>query len=334
MALLWTVLLLVGCGGPAGEAGREPVPPQAAALLGRAQQAYEQGAYVAALGLADSAAHHAPERPEIAFLKGLILRELLRYDEADAAFREALERDAAYRSARYNLGQNAFLRQRYREALRWYRAEERLLRDVLQRGEAGPKDRAALAVVLAQAGRSYALLGVADSARTAYRAALDLDTTHVAARAWLAELEREAGNLDAALAQARRVWRQAPGNPEYALLLAGTLLRAGRAEEALPLLQTAAQQQPWNREAVYQLGRALLTLGRTEEATRHLARVDTLEALRRRVSLAHLAVTQYPDDPARWEEYAMLLHQAGHRAEAVRAVRVARALRAQRGEKR
>jgi len=232
----------------------------------------------------------------------------------------------SYRSVRFNLGLIAFLRSAYREALRWYRDEERVLRRD-RSASASQARQASLSVVLAQIGRSYAQIGVADSARLAYGDALRADSTNASAHAWLAELDRDAGTFDVALIHARQSLAIEPNNPIYNLLLGTTLLRSGRAEDALPPLQAATRLQPWNREAVYNLGRALVALDRHDEAAGYLARADTLEILWGELGLVLRSIQLHPADAERWEEYAFLLNQAGNRAEAWKAMNVARYLR-------
>lgn len=320
--LLLLFVWQVGC-------ASEPAPPpdpRGMALLGQARQAYSQGAYADALALADSAAPFLPHRPEVPFLRGLVLAELYDYPASDAAYQQALARDPAYRSVRYNRGHNAFLQSAYREALRHYRDEEQLLRNALKQAPQTPTDRQALAAVLVQIGRTYARLTRADSARLAYDQALVVDSTNAQGYAWLAELDQEEGHLDAALANARRALAHAPRHPDYLLLVGTLLVQQGQPAEALPYLEQAVRARPWERSAHYNLWRALVATGQPEAAARHLARADTLESLRSQIALAHRSLLQNPQDTLRWENYAYLLYQAGREAESRQALNVLRFL--------
>ncbi|MDX1545860.1 MAG: tetratricopeptide repeat protein [Rhodothermales bacterium] len=295
-----------------------PMPPVAAQTLGEAQRAYSRQRFAEALALADSAAALAPQAPDPLFLKGRVLTDLNRFDAARAAFRAVLERDPEYRSARYHLGQVAFLQANYRDAVAWYQQEL----DALGRGEP-----AARAAVVLQQGRAYALLSVPDSAEAAYRQALRLDSTSARAHAWMAELAAAQGALDDALTHARQALRLDLEDEEARYLVGSLLVRTGRPEAALAPLEAVVRRRPWHEGAHYNLGRALLALGHEGEGNRHLALADSLQTLNAAIALAQLGTFQYPEDPARWGHLATVLQQAGRRAEAARALRIARALR-------
>jgi tetratricopeptide (TPR) repeat protein len=323
MIRIGLLLVLVGC---AAEPASPPPDPQGMTLLGQAQRAYRQGAYATALALADSAAPLVPQLAEVPFLRGLVLAELYDYAGSDAAYGHAIALNPAYRSVRYNLGHNAFLQNAYREALRHYRAEEHLLRDALKESPPAPADRQALAAVLLQIGRTYSRLTRADSARLTYEQALVVDTANAQGYAWLAELDQEAGQLDAALVHARHALAREPQHPDYQLLTGRLLVQMGRPAEALPYLEAVVGARPWERSAHYNLGRALVATGQAEAGARHLARADTLEGLRSHIALTHQGLIQNPDDTLRWENYAYLLYQAGREAESRQALHVLRYL--------
>ena len=326
-------LLLVGIGcGSSTEKQPRIMDPETAALLGRAQQAFRQGAYAQTISLADSAAVRSPELPDPWFLRGRALGELYRFDESDAAFEKVLTLAPNHRGAQYQMGHNAFLqssnsaRDGYRDALRHYDAEAAILRNALKEDGGREGDRDALATVLLQIGTTYHNINRPDSARLAYREALDLDSTLAKGYAWLAGVQQSEGELDEALANARRAATMAPDNPEYTLLVGALLNGLERYEEAVPYLTEATQKLPSNRIAVYTLGNALTASGNEDEGRRYLARADSMEILRARIEQAHMAIFHEPEDPIRWENYAFLLHQAGRVAEARRAVGVMRNL--------
>lgn len=300
-----------------------PLPPVAAQALAEAQRAYNRQRFAEALALADSAAALAPQAPDPLFLKGRVLTDLNRFDDARAAFRAVLDRDPEYRSARYHAGQVAFLQANYRDAVAWYQQEL----DVLGRDEP-----AARAAVVLQQGRAYALLNVPDSAEAAYRQALRLDSTSARAHAWMAELAAEQGALDEALTHARQALRLDPEDEEARYLVGSLLVRTGRPEAALAPLEAVVRRRPWHEGAHYNLGRALTALGHDGEGRRYLARADSLQALNAAIALAQLGTFQYPEDPARWRHLAALLQQAGRRAEAARALRTAQALSSATGD--
>lgn len=336
MLRVWlTILLLwgVGCATQV-EQEPEPIDPRGASLLGEAQRAYDRGAFAEALVLVDSAAHYESELPAVLYLRGLALTEMYRFDDSMEAFENVLSIDPDYPGTHFSMGNNAFLRgsfslaDTFRDAIRHYRAEETLLRDGLRNGTARAGDRQALAAVLLQIGQSYERLEVSDSARLAYRQALEVDSMHATGYARLAALEQREGRMEEALRQARRAVSLQPRSMDHKVLLGTMLVQEGRFEPAIPYLTEVAQREPWNRTAHYNLGRALLEVGRRDEGTAYLKRSDSLESLRMDTEVARMRVLHHPDDPIRWENYAHLLQQAGRRTEAVRAFNTVRYLEA------
>ena len=324
--LITLLLITAGC-----TAEKEKfVDPRGASLLGQAQAAHGRGALVEALALIDSAEQYVPELPMLHFMRGLVLGDFYRFDESREAFQRTLELDPAYRGAHFNLGNNAFLQSSFllqdsfRAALRHYESERDLLNGFIRRNAAREGDRVALSAVLLQIGQTYSRLDVADSARAAYEEALRLDSTNAKAYAWLADLQRSRGDLDGAYENARRAAKLETGNTEYLTLLGTLLVEKRDFEAAVAPLQAVAEKEPWNRTAVHNLGRALVGMGREEDGLPYLTRADTLETLRSQVQLAQMRVLQKPDDPVRWENYALLLQQSGRGAEARKAVNALR----------
>lgn len=325
--LCMLTLVVIGCGASTEQERRDD-DPRGTSLLGEAQQVYRSGAYAQTIQLIDSAATYIPDLPDLWFLRGLVLADLYRFDESDASFEKTLELDPNYRSVRFNMGHNAFhqsmyfTKDAYREALRHYRDEERLLRTIAEDGDVYDGDPRALAAVLLQIGTTYWNLDVADSAAHAYKQAIEVDSSTATAHAWLAGLQQESGDLEAALKSARRASATDPDNAEHRLLVGVLLRELGEFDEAVPHLEEAAQQAPWNRTAIYNLGQALLETGRTEDGKSFLSRADSLEELRSDIERSHVHIFQKPDDPIRWENYAFLLQQAGRLAEAREAIGV------------
>ncbi len=317
------LILMAGCTAGSGEDDltvterlRRTLPAQVGQFLREGQQALGMGQYTRALTLADSATTHAPDLADGYYLRGLALSSLYRFEAADTAFTQALLCDPQYHGAHFHLGNNAFFLGRNRDALRHYRAEREALGD----------DREARASVTLQVGRVYARLGVADSARTAYAEALALDSLNAQAYSWLAELEDDEGELEQALATARRALVLAPENLEYRYQVGALLFRTGQYEAALGPLETVVEKQPWHVGAHYNLGRTLTALGRADEGRRYLARTDTLQALQSEIVRAQFATTRNPTDAARWRTLAALLNRAGRTDEARRALTIARTL--------
>lgn len=325
-------LVASGCGSPA-KYERHDADPRGLSLVGEAQQAYRNGRYEQAISLIDSAAAYVPDLPDLWFLRGLVLADVYRFEASDSSFERTLRLDPLYRSARFNLGHNAFrqssyfAKDGYREALEHYRAEEALLREAAQGGSDQEEVEKALAAVLLQIGSTYWNLNLPDSALQAYRQAVGVDSLSARGYAWLAGAQRDYGDLHDALTNARRAAEIEPDNTEHRLLLGVILREAGDSEEAATHLKEAAAREPWNRTAVYNFGQALIETGRSDEGTMYLGRADSLETLRSEIERSHVRVFQSPDDPERWENYAVLLHHAGRVAEAQEAARVMRYLK-------
>lgn len=314
----WTLLgvVLAGMLGCNQEAARpaENLDPRAAQLVEQMQTAYDRGDWHTALALADSAEAMAPRLADIPFTRGLIFTRLKRYEEARAAYEQALDQDPTYRKAWYQLGHNAFLQRKYREALAFYNKEQTLVREAHRNGQAryGEQDRLALPAITAQIGRTYALLGVQDSARIAYEEALALDSSYAVAHAWLSELYENQGQLAQALHHAQRALEQNPQEVEYGYRVGVLLFQTGRVEEAALLLSAVVQQWPGHEGASYNLGRALMAMGREKEGQAMLDRVEEIQRLQEQALLAQRAVEVHPDDPQRWLNLARMMLQSGY----------------------
>ena len=108
-------------------------------------------------------------------------------------------------------------------------------------------------------------------ARKEFEEELVLDPTNARAAYELAELNRKAGELDAA----RKLFEQAvmhyPAFEHAQVGLGRTLIALGRPAEALPHLQAALKANPENEVAHYQVAQAYRALGNTPEQEKALA---------------------------------------------------------------
>jgi tetratricopeptide (TPR) repeat protein len=108
-------------------------------------------------------------------------------------------------------------------------------------------------------------------ARKAFEEELVLDPTNARAAYELAELNRKAGELDAA----RKLFEQAvthyPAFEHARVGLGRTLIALGRPAEALPHLQAALKGNPENEVAHYQVAQAYRALGNSPEQEKALA---------------------------------------------------------------
>ncbi|ARA94733.1 hypothetical protein AWN76_017275 [Rhodothermaceae bacterium RA] len=290
-----------------------PPPPAAARFLIEAQHAFRQGNWQVALALTDSAEHQAPPdhrafRADVAFLRGRIYGDLNQVDQAVAAYEQVLALDPTYRGARLNLGNLAFRRGRLREALTHYREELAVQDD--------PRVRVYM-------GHAYAELGRVDSARQAYEQALARNDSLAEAHIRLAVLLEDNGELEQALARARRALALKPNDPDYRYIAGNLLLQNGLLAEAEAELRRTIEQQPTHAKAHYSLSVALARQGRQDDAQRYLARVDSLRQLEESLDTFQRRTRLYPDDPAAWATYGYALYRAGRPADAIRPLQVA-----------
>jgi Flp pilus assembly protein TadD len=184
-----------------------------------------------------------------------------------------------------------------------------------------PEAQAALATLAWDRGRL-------DDARSAFRTALELDPSFLAASISLADLERSSGNEKAAEEILRRALLANPdaGPLQHALGL--SLIRQKQTAEAMPLLAEAAKNAPENPRFGYVLAVALHDTGKSAEArevlkatlVRHPYDRDTLMALLsyameaqsygEALDAAQRLVRLEPDRP----EFARLVEQLTKRA--------------------
>lgn len=318
--ILLFVALVLAAGCRAEQPAYAPVtdvPPRAVRFLDAAQAARATSDFATALALADSAVAVAPGWPAGFFRRGDLLTDLNQFAAADSDFVRVLALDPHYRGAWFKRGHLAVLQGRYEQAVAHYERE----RSLIEAGSGASHfyadvDRTALPNVLLQLGRANVLLGQPDAARRAYRASLDADSTRAQAWAWLAELDEEAGEQQAALAHFQRALTLEPFNLDYRYEVGRLLGGMDRAEEGLPLLGSVVRSQPWHAGATYNLGRVLLRLGEAAQARPLLARADTLQILQQEIDQALAAAYQQPSNPYRWMELGGLYIRSGRYDEA------------------
>jgi tetratricopeptide (TPR) repeat protein len=95
---------------------------------------------------------------------------------------------------------------------------------------------------------------------------------------YLAQIERDRGNLDEAVKALRTVIALEPGNTEAAALLGASLTQAGRPEEASAMLEAYARTREPDVEVLTAHAHALARSGRSREALAALARARELDS--------------------------------------------------------
>ena len=121
--------------------------------------------------------------------------------------------------------------------------------------------------------------GDAGEARKEFEAELALDPTNANAAYELAEMQRKAGELEAA----RTLFAQALSHyPTFEQALVGlgrTLVALGRPAEGLPHLQAALKGNPENEVAHFQAAQAYRALGNSADQEKELAEFNRLRSL-------------------------------------------------------
>lgn len=302
-----TVFLLVGCqAGQEQPTAREDEKAQAFLLQGT--QALQQHDFQAALAFADSVEKRTPRSADAPFLCGRIFTELNRLDEAEAAYRRALELRPDYPGVWHNLGNLALHRQQFDVAVARYR------RELAQHSSPVP---------WRGIGRAYVELGRTDSARYAFEQAIILDSTYVPAFIDLALLLERQGAFEQALQHVKAARRVSSEAMELKYLHGMLLVKTGRSEDAVDHLRLVVEQRPWHHAAHYQLGQALVRLGREEEARAMMERAEELRALQAQIEYLQHATRTQPVDPATYAALAAALTQAGRYTEALSAYKTA-----------
>lgn len=293
------------------EEQRRAANPLAPQFLIQAQDALSYRAFAAALALTDSAEHYAPELADVFFLRGVIQTEMRRYDLAEAAYRRVLALDPFYKGAWLNLGSVALRAGESRKALRCYEKE---------------MANYPSAAALHQMGRVYAKLGKPDSARIVYEQALSADSSFTTAYLRLAELYKEEGELDKALAYARRGLSLEPDNLNYQYFIGALLFSRGDLSAAVTQLERVVAKRPWHYWANYNLGQAFVRMNRAGEGKRYLAKAESLQVELKNIQDWENLVENNPDQLMLWVNYGEALRRAGRWEEAREAFQIALSL--------
>ncbi|MDE2731872.1 MAG: tetratricopeptide repeat protein [Bacteroidota bacterium] len=287
------------------------------AMMWEVQAAIEEQQYLGALSIIDSVLKRVPDRVELHALRGDVLSDLYRFDDAESAYLRALELDSDASGLAFSLGNNAFFVSRYRDALGYYQAERR---------NVARSDTVALAAIWAQTGRVYDRLGVVDSALIAYESALEHRPSYAQAWAWLAELHEDQGALEEALACAEHAVDLDAADPDFNYLAGRLKVQAGLLDDVVAHLNVTLSSQPWHVGANYNMARYLLVREQSEEAVHYLEETDRLQIINADIILARFAVQNNPLGQEEWLMLAELYGRAGRHPERVEAIRIARQL--------
>lgn len=277
-------------------------------FLIRAQNAFNKKAFKEALNLADSTEKYAPDLADAYFLRGLIFTELRRYREAETVYQHVLSIDPSYEGVYMNLGNTAFRQGDQERALELYQKEF----------QQNPS-----AEVLHQIGWFYGKISQPDSALSAYNKALEFDSTHTKTLMRLAEIYKEDGELEKALALTQQGIELAPTNTNYRYFLGSLLLLKGDIPEAINTLGRVVYERPWHYWANYNLGQALIRSGEPEKGQVYLTRAEKLQEELKNIQDWENLAENNPDQLGLWVNLGEAYRRAGRNQEAIEAFNIA-----------
>ena len=298
------VSLMVSC-------NSQEIDERTAFYLGEAQTSFENAAFNIALAFTDSAQAAAPDLPETYFLRGKIYTELARFDLADKAYSEALEKNPDFQGAWMNKGNLAIRKNEIKPALSMY----------LKEAEKHPTSG-----VFLQMGRAYQELGVPDSARLAYENALALDSSRATIYMRLGQLLGEQGDLEPAIAYSQKGVDLEPENLHYKYALGALLNSNGESEQAISYLKPFVDASPWHYWGHYNLGQAYQRLNKEEEATLYLGKAEMLQDTQTELDHWQMMAESNPQHLMLWLRFSFALRRAGNVNDAARADQIAYAL--------
>jgi len=184
-------------------------------------------------------------------------------------------------------------------------------------------DSTAASIYLALA-EDYVALKLYDDAMLQLYAALQLDSTNVAALEFLSDLMLEAGQFDSAISLARRLITLNPDEIRYKRNLAGIFLRLNQPAEAIIQYEEILKQHPDDAETLSQMSSLYIALKDFQKALDVSRRLYALDSTDDRVNftiaslLAELkrpaeadsffarAIDLNPDDPRYFTNWAYL----------------------------
>jgi lipopolysaccharide biosynthesis glycosyltransferase/tetratricopeptide (TPR) repeat protein len=267
--------------------------PDASELIRRGRSSRKQGEHAAARRYFETAASIAPSNLVAAVEIATTLRDLDLLDDAEARYREVLDRAPDHLPALNGLAKLAQRRGDAPAGLEWH----------TKAADVHP-DKLTLSMQVARTLRS---LGRDDEAELWLRRVVERAPDHAGALTHLAEIARQRGEPAVALALYERAAGANPGSVAAQLGMAGALRDLGRFDEAetayrsvlqaspgkapaliglgivahkrgnhdaaLSLFEAAAAQAPEKRKASFLIVDALRRLGRFEEAGAILARL-------------------------------------------------------------
>ncbi|MDQ3033031.1 MAG: tetratricopeptide repeat protein [Myxococcota bacterium] len=180
-------------------------------------------------------------------MMGVIHHDRGRFEEAQAAFEEALQINPNYTEAALNLAVTYNDLGRYDEAKRIYQAA--LARGAEQPGQLDPFVKGKIANLHAEVAQAYTDAGMPSDAMHELRKAILLCPTFSDLRVKLANLYRQIGDLDAARYELEEAIAARPRYVPAYVALGVTLLSLGDGDRAVTMWKKALEVDPVNKAA-------------------------------------------------------------------------------------
>ena len=253
-----------------------------------------------ALSRSSSLLPQFPNEPEVKLWHGHVLMALERWDEAEAVFRETVEKAPKLFAGYVGLSQLLFKRNRPEEAARALSlatgrvddsAEVRrmlgnseLARNHLP--EAIHQFEAALHFNPNDAGALFGLVvaqrksGAMDAAEKALDQLEKVDPTFPGLALERGQLFENRGAYDRAIALYRSALEQRPSDTELKLRLGAALVTGGQVDEAEAVLSQVIKERPNSAEAEHYLGRVLFARKETAQAAQRFERAVNNDMLK------------------------------------------------------
>ena len=321
---LLLVLLIIGlpaCNKPGDEIPstaqqREQLGPKTRSYLSGAQMALESGSMRQALVMSDSAVSQAPLLADAHFIRARVLATVKRYDEAEKAYEQALELDADYLIAAFNLGNLAHQQGRYEDAIAYYRQALRL-EDEVAEPLPDDLDAAGRLTALTQIGKTYLELNRLDDARAAFERAKAINPNSAFLNDALRAYYERTGAPAEALEAARAADRFGAGGMPYRLQLARLLFENEKFAEVVQVLEPYLETHAYDAEAHEIYGRALAKVGRSGDMERFLALAGVLSRKQHVIDSLAASIEIEPQNMNTWLGLGEAYIEAGRYNEAV-----------------
>ena len=275
----------------------------------RAEEMFAAGELRQALGLIDELVSKKPQWADPYLLKGNIFTTVGQHDKAKSAYEKLVKIDPDYLSAWFKLGNNAYRKKQYQEAISFYNQEL----TGKQSNALQSKDKQ---ITMLQIGRCYMHIGKVDSALIIYNECIKIDSLYSEVMGDVARLHIDNGDYKTAMEFANKAVTLDEKNIDYKYSLGTVYLKTNQYKQAVTYLQAVAGQRPFYEGAYYNLGQAFIRLGNNNIGSQYLLKADSIQTLYSSLENLKLAADRNPDNQRKWLELAKAYDSVGMKVEA------------------